>query len=684
MDKHPGQQGAVASSRRATVIGIYGVKGSGKSHVLQSLKRFFNPNQVLMLEGSDVIASFLPGGLDAFTGLPPAEKTICRARAISAVQEVCLRQNKTALVVGHYSFWNSQARMSESVCTPQDLAVYSHILYLDTPEETNEAQILGDLARSRAEIPARDIKKWKEFEIVELRRLCHAHGIPFALLPHNCTPARWASTIESLMRPEASNSAFAQRWLDDVMATERFSSAQTVLVFDGDRTLAPQETGRIFWEKANPQPGLKKQPLYKTFGAWKYCYPAFQQAALLYEEVGSYQDFTKLCKEVANTVTLYPELRTILRRVATSRDVIAIVVTSGVREVWDKVLQKEGLGDAVKVFGGGRASDSLVVDPNVKKELVSNLKNVHGKKVHAFGDSPIDLDMLLEADHGVVVVGEENGRSRTMDECLSYYINDLGLKARQAVLPSTAVPRLSFGMLPLVDLSSEQYLEEIFGPSSSISLITHDATVSNAAKLLATSTRNSSITGPELQAHHRQTGRHLARGLLADVIGLEETLVPHVQGHNTVGFRFAQEDEILIIGVMRAGLFIAEGVHECMPASSLLLARDPCEVSSRHLKGKRTVVLADHVVNEGATVREFLHRLLYLEPALRVIIVAGVVQAGFVTQPLDISVSSKARGCPPGEPQVIDLVTLRASENKYKGKGPTDTGDRLFNTVYLD
>jgi soluble P-type ATPase len=77
------------------------------------------------------------------------------------------------------------------------------------------------------------------------------------------------------------------------------------------------------------------------------------------------------------------------------------------------ILEKAELS-AVQVVGGGRIEDGYVVNDLVKGKLVDHIRSTYNAQVIAFGDSPIDLLMLMQADKAIVVVGEKETRSKTM------------------------------------------------------------------------------------------------------------------------------------------------------------------------------------------------------------------------------------------------------------------------------
>ena len=69
--------------------------------------------------------------------------------------------------------------------------------------------------------------------------------------------------------------------------------------------------------------------------------------------------------------------------------------------------------------------------------------------------------MLSKADQAIVVVGEEQTRSKTINAILLNAIDNDGLRARQALLPSNASPRLDTTKLPLIQLTDPKFIDSI-------------------------------------------------------------------------------------------------------------------------------------------------------------------------------------------------------------------------------
>ena len=91
-----------------------------------------------------------------------------------------------------------------------------------------------------------------------------------------------------------------------------------------------------------------------------------------------------------------------------------------------------------------------------------------------------------------------------MDAALLNAIDNGGLRARQALLPSNASPRLDTIQLPLIQLTDPGVIDSIIGRRGRRSLQVLHATDRSAAKLLMTPMRDATVAGPVLRrAVHR-------------------------------------------------------------------------------------------------------------------------------------------------------------------------------------
>lgn len=667
------------SNGNAIVVGLYGISGSGKTSLLKRLKDELGSDHFLFYEGSELIASVTPGGLDAFHDMDDQAKNHWRQSAIAAVSKECVDSGQVALVTGHFMLWSEAQEAGEAVVTECDLRTYTHILYLDVPAETIAERCLNDTERTRPQLSTAHLRKWQSEEKSQLRHLCRRHHILFLLLhDHTTSPNKISMLMHDFRdQSEERNLSHAKICLDEALslASRRL---ETILVLDADKTMAAEDSGTLFWERmATLQPSSDDMyPLKTLFGGpLGYSYIAFRQAVLLTEEAAGDEDFEDLCQDVASAMTMRSEFVSLLQYVAEQNHVGAVVVTCGLRRVWKKVLEREGLSDKVNVVGGGRISDGFVVSPIVKRDLVGHLQDVGRAYVWAFGDSPLDLDMLSKADRAVVVVGEERSRSKTMDVALKQSIESGALQAQQILLPRDVPPRLDVNQLPITTVTDPAFVESLLSGRRTHGDIIFVLPKENTMKLLATPTRDAAIAGPSLREAHRRVGWYLAVEFLPLLIGLECSLIRHVLDRQTAGYRIWHERQTTIVALMRGGEPMAQGVGDALPLAMFVHASRPEDVKFHHLDGQLTVILVDSVINTGKTIVDFVQYIRQVHATIRVVVVSGVVQAQCVSRDtLKTALAHHAR---------LDFIALRLSDTKFTGSGSTDTGNRLFNTTHL-
>ena len=664
--------------KQPVVIGIYGISGCGKTFLLNNIKDYCGPGQFNFYDGSQVIAAVTDGGLKAFQAMPEQDKMHHRELAISQIQATAANTGKAAIVAGHLMFWPENEEDATAVYTEKDMETYTHIIYLDTPAKVIAQRRLNDKKRARDAASVSHLEKWQHCEKESLRKLCRDRGILFLPISSEVTSVVKIVTLlhDFSYHDEQHNLEQALSLLDEAVANTKQSRnyLHTMLVLDGDKTLAAEDTGELFWANLVRSGQLKddQNPLKTLFSSsLGYSYKAFRQATMLYEEACDDQQFDTWCKDVASAVTMHPEFFSLLCQVVKKGSGAgAIIVTCGLRRVWEHVLNNEGLSSSVKVIGGGRIADGLVVTPSVKAAIVERLQKVHHIYVWAMGDSPLDIDMLKKADKSIVVVGDEQTRSKTMDTVLMKAIESGELNAHQALLPHNESPRLNEAMLPIVDLTEPELADSIF-----LRNVMH-TTDKPAAKLLSTSMRDATRAGRALQEAHRCAGWYLATECFSAMLGVEEFSMQHVQGNTTKGFRVANEIQTLIIALMRGGEPMAFGVHDAMPLAMFMHAKLVADVKPQHLEGQRTIILVDSVVNSGKSVVEFVEHIRELASDVRVVVVADVVHIDAIRTGVFANMLRND-----GK---LALIALRLSDNKYTGTKGIDTGNRLFNTTHLE
>ncbi|KIM74865.1 hypothetical protein PILCRDRAFT_99073 [Piloderma croceum F 1598] len=653
---------SIPNDFKPIVVGVYGIPGCGKTFLFNQLKLELGENCYEFYEGSQMIASLVPGGLAAFQKLDEEHN------------------GKTAVVAGHFMFWQEGDQVGQRVYTRNDLNTFTNILYLDIPAKIVAQCRQNDTLQSRSTTSVEHLRNWQKVEKIELRDLCCQHSILFSLisstlmLPNKITRLLYDFRYHT----EEDNLRRAESRLDDIVVRYNCQPAPDVaLVMDGDRTLVVPDTGMLFWKtlsnsKSRDEDNLLKAVFSSPMG---YSYTAFRQATLLYEEAVDDHEFDIICEKVALTVTMHPEFVSLLRLVADQDHVLVIVVTCGLGNVWDKILAIEGLSERVKVIGGGCIADGFIVTASVKATLVSRLRDVHHMYVSAFGDSTLDLGMLGEAHEAIVIVGEEHTRSMTMEKDLLHAIDNDGLWASQVLLPPHASPRLDTTKLPQVQFTDKEFMKSILCHCKPASLRIVHATDRSAAKLLMTLMRDAMVAGPALRKAHGKVGSYLVIEFLTGMIGLEEYTIPHVQGHQTSGFRLRHEQQTTIVALMHGGEPMALSVNSVFWLTMFVHTTQPSDIKPHHLHKQRNMLLVDLVVNSGKSVTEFIQHIRSLDTTVRIIVIAGVVQA----QSLSEGVFSQALE----HDMNLSLVALHLSNNQFTGKGTTDTGNCLFNTTQL-
>ncbi|KAF2231321.1 hypothetical protein EV356DRAFT_535594 [Viridothelium virens] len=457
------------------IVGIYGTSGCGKSYLLTKIKEALGDYDFDYFEGSEVLASLFPdGGLDAFKNLAKKEQDESRERATNGIREKCAKTGKTGVVVGHYMFWSEGETKGQVVWTESDQKTFIHIIYFDVPGFL-ASERRGKDTRSRGKASIEHLEKWRKTEEAALRKVCYDHRILFSRLfdsPDASDQDRIRKVVPLLrhfkQHSEQANTTQAERALDKAFKAlkSKRSQLEHLLIVDADKTLAPEDAGDLFWDQISTERAWtgEKWTWREIFKSpMGYSYEAFRQAILVCEEAVDDTSFEKTCQTVADQVKLYPQFRSLLGRIGRYRHVGAVVVTSGLQLVWKKVLEREGLAEMVKVIGGGRISDGFVVTREVRAALTAQVRDTYGLHTWAFGDSPLDLGMLKNAHVAIVVVGEEQARSKSMEAKLQGAIEHDNLEARQVLLSGTVKPRLDTTKLPVMELTDPKFIESIFG-----------------------------------------------------------------------------------------------------------------------------------------------------------------------------------------------------------------------------
>lgn len=694
------------TASKPTVIGIYGLPGSGKTTMLKLLRNALTEDhqRFHFIEGSEMIKKFLPQGVLPETLKSQSEEVKLRVRtdAINDIVRMCREDGRSAVVTGHFIFWDGEGEVSKPVMNDADRQAFTHILYLDVkPEEILRRRV--EDSRTRAVMEVDKLEKWQKKEMGGLQELCREHEILFKVVHDHSVATKLIKNFthfnsknnEENVAKELKESVKAQAFghksmeMEDsdggepdsiammrrMMESKSESKIKTMLVIDADKTLAPEVASELFWEELRNLKRVTEDPLKCNFsGPKKYSYTTFRQAGLLYDQVDA-TDFENACRKAVEKIRIRPEFKQLLSKIADSESVGVVVATCGIKSIWTRVLQRDVPNSNIPVIGGNESIDGYVVTPETKANLVTRLRDDHGLHVCAIGDSHVDVEMLTRADMSFVVVGPETVRSTSVEPELLNAFQKNGLRAKQILFPPHSAPRLTDKELPKADFNEESFLKEL---EKLHGLDFAHATGKPAAKLLATDSRNVDIHGLNLHRVHRKIGWYLATHYVSKKIGVDAYSMTSVQGKTVEGHKLRDESKTLIVPLMRGGDPMARGVWEAFPSAMFLHAGKATDVEAKHLEGKWTVILVDAVINSGGSIVEFVRHIREnLSRQIRIVIVAGVVQVKAVEKSGMLQKDLIGMGD-------VSLVALRTSGNSFPGVGPTDTGHRHFNSTHLD
>ncbi|KAF1985145.1 hypothetical protein K402DRAFT_380073 [Aulographum hederae CBS 113979] len=627
-------------SKPNNIFGLYGLPGSGKTHLSEALKSRLGHINFLFYELWEILPEIVPGGLPRFQSLSRDHQTQWRGRAINKIRKDCKEAGKAAIVTDLYMAWeDSDDNSGEILHAAKGLDLYSYILYLDVPGELIWCRRSNDPERQRPVLSAAHLDKWARAEKNGLRKLCYEHGVYFTTLwqrPQQSMEEDAEHLIrDSFHLTEEENSMRIEKKLVSTVESawpDKFDRPKTFLVMHIDKTLAAGYAGGMFWwdkEGGHQQHTPAAEATRLLYLTWEYTYQSLRQVALLYAEKPFHENPLKteeLRSSIAARVRIKPQVLNLLHGVKTYSSVGTIVTTFDQGHILKTVLEREGLGSTVKVIGADFGTFGSVVTPEVQARLVKKLQQRYSAYVWAFGVNPLDLTMLKAVNEAIVLVTDGKVRSQSMDEPLAEAIEE-GLFAHQAVIPTSAVPRLEMATLPLVDLESSDLHDAIIcrrnGPSGSRVI---ERSSSPAGKLLVSRIRERSIARSESDDVYRRVGWYLAADALPNHISLETYLLPQAQGEETHGCRLLDEQKTTIVARMPGDEALALGVLEAFPLAKFVKATRPADVQLHHLRDQKTVILVDKAVKSGRSMMGFVEHVRTLHPTIFIVIITSVVQ----------------------------------------------------------
>ncbi|RSL78191.1 hypothetical protein CEP52_017653 [Fusarium oligoseptatum] len=176
----------------------------------------------------------------------------------------------------------------QPVYTSNDLAMFTHVIYLNIPINVISQRRLDDGLKVRTAMSQEHLGRRKEEEESTMRDRGHKHHNLFSAVsnPEALLPRVVDLTLQLQQPITAVWLAYGLNLMEFLLLLAE-TNLETVLVMDGDKTPAAEDTSALFWEIiAQTRPSLAaKSPLQELFGSpLGYSDTAFHQATLLYEE----------------------------------------------------------------------------------------------------------------------------------------------------------------------------------------------------------------------------------------------------------------------------------------------------------------------------------------------------------------------------------------------------------------
>lgn len=186
---------------------------------------------------------------------------------------------------------------------------------------------------------------------------------------------------------------------------------------------------------------------------------------------------------------------------------------------------------------------------------------------------------------------------------------------------------------------------------------------SNYIKALNSRSREFSGSANELAAIHKSIGMALGERI-TNQWPVKAIEIKNAENRVATGNEL-DHSKVTLITMMRAGLFLSLGIRETLGNGFVHLLSDSVDDLTPEYVNNRDIILADSVINSGASVERYINAL---SNAKSITVASLVMQSGFIPKAQEKYAS-------------IEFHTGRVSENYYVGSGTNDTGNRLFGTV---
>lgn len=582
-------------------IAICGIKGAGKSHLLNELEVLYK-DLVVIIRGSETMVKLAQKrniniqNKEELKDLTSDQRQMLREDFLDYLET---KEDKIVLVDGHYSFLTTDIKSKESkfeiAMHDRDFEVYDIILLLDADKEEISHR-LKKHHKDYHNITLHQLQEWFEYELNGLMTQCEKHDKIFSVIKNNTNTDKqdiinFIQTIKNNpedIAPSVMFDCFYKKYKNDI-------KNKTIVLVDCDGTLGFNSAIKEFYKNQE----MQKYMIDDAFFGRKF-YGLFQFFRLTQKRLEiPHEKFIKICKETAQNIQLNFNLIQALE----SKDFFIIALTSGIRAIWNEVFLQNNINFVL--LANTRHS---TIAQDTKAYFAKKLKVLQYNTI-AIGDDVVDFKMAQHVNKFLLMqnanIGEILNPYRHKIEILSHTKHNIQSQLKATILSQK---------YPLQDLIEQSRFQK------------------NAAKL---------------REIHKQFGYFLAREILS--------IQPQINEKNPVS-----SAKCAIIGILRAGAFISEGILNEITNAEYHLLKEPQEEVLKNLKHKQ-VILTDSVINTGKTIFEFLN---LIDKSNTIYVATNVIYKPTLQRLSQYN---------------VHIFCIRVSENTYIGQGKNDTGNRLFN-----
>ncbi|PYH92369.1 hypothetical protein BO71DRAFT_457504 [Aspergillus ellipticus CBS 707.79] len=573
-------------------IGIYGLPASGKTFLVQQVRDGPEKDSFVTYDGLEIIDR---AGLCSTTQFLEMAKEQQMTQRESSM--VCIRLGGKPVVITQYcKFTDTKMGCEEPIMTKFELSRYTHIIYLDTPAEDIEERLHNGPQRL-FKPPADRICEWQETQKRMLRDLCYKNRILFMAVK---LPGEPISLILNLYTYSAkSNQDVAQKWWVEFQHPQpepAGNDSENVLSLFGSKLAQSHSDGDGHY-------------MGQLFGQpWTDSYKWLWQMYLLGQEIDDLE-FDAICEDVAKHVTIYSRWPSFLDRVAECSHIRIVLITSGPRLIWEKVIDREKLSRYTNKYKA-----SLVKDLKFKKRLL----------VWVFS-GPRDLGMLKKGNASILFIGKETVvDQKLMDDWKDAL--DKGLYVTQVRFADLQSLRWNPFRIRDIDISESKLIDSIVALRRMIKIA--DAANAAATGLIMTPLIDRDSSQKVREDAYRRAGSYLAAQLIGNLVGTERYEIAHPLRIEKSGYRLMYEDETLIIQTVTAEQSFASGVRDIFTRAGLMQAPTPEHITVKHLTDIQTVLLLSGRVVDDGEMAGFVRRLRGLKERIRIVIVTREIGLG--------------------------------------------------------